>query len=149
MPDRPLRIVFAGTPEFAAHHLDALITQASPTTFEITAVLTQPDRRAGRGKTLTPSPVKQLAEQHRLAIHQPGSLRDPEAQALLEALAPDVMVVVAYGLLLPPIVLKLPRFGCLNVHASLLPRWRGAAPIERAMLAAVKREHSGSRNVAV
>lgn len=125
----PLRIVFAGTPEFAAEHLKALID--SP--WRIVAVYTQPDRPAGRGQKLMPSPVKQLAVQHDIPVLQPSTLRDPAAQAELAALRPDLMVVVAYGLILPQAVLDIPRLGCINSHASLLPRWRGAAPIQRAV----------------
>ena len=125
----PLRIVFAGTPEFAAEHLKALLS----TPYEIVAVYTQPDRPAGRGQKLMPSPVKQLALEHSIAVMQPPTLRAPEAQAELAALKPDLMVVVAYGLILPQAVLDIPRLGCINSHASLLPRWRGAAPIQRAI----------------
>jgi methionyl-tRNA formyltransferase len=127
----PLRLVFAGTPDFAAAALHALIQ--SP--HEIVGVYTQPDRPAGRGRKLTPSPVKQLALQHELAVFQPGSLKTPETLEQLRALDADVMVVAAYGLILPPEILGVPRCGCLNIHASLLPRWRGAAPIQRAILA--------------
>ena len=127
----PLRIVFAGTPEFAAEHLKALL--ASP--YDIVAVYTQPDRPAGRGHKLMPSPVKQLAVEHGIPVYQPATLRAPEAQAELAALQPDLMVVVAYGLILPQVVLDTPRLGCINSHASLLPRWRGAAPIQRAVQA--------------
>ncbi len=127
----PLRIVFAGTPEFAAEHLKALL--ASP--YEVIAVYTQPDRPAGRGQKLMPSPVKQLALQHDIPVLQPPTLRNPEAQAELAALKPDLLVVVAYGLILPQVVLDIPRLGCINSHASLLPRWRGAAPIQRAVQA--------------
>jgi len=126
-----LRIVFAGTPEFAAEHLKALLD----TPHQIVAVYTQPDRPAGRGQKLMPSPVKQLAVQHGLPVLQPPTLRAPEAQAELAALQPDLMVVVAYGLILPQAVLDIPRLGCINSHASLLPRWRGAAPIQRAVQA--------------
>lgn len=126
-----MRIVFAGTPEFAAEHLKALL--ASP--HDIVAVYTQPDRPAGRGQKLMPSPVKQLALEHGIPVLQPPSLRAPEAQAELAALAPELMVVVAYGLILPQGVLDIPRLGCINSHASLLPRWRGAAPIQRAVQA--------------
>ncbi|GBL60217.1 methionyl-tRNA formyltransferase [Pseudomonas citronellolis] len=126
-----MRIVFAGTPEFAAEHLKALLD----TPHEIVAVYTQPDRPAGRGQKLMPSPVKQLAAQHGLPVLQPPTLRNPEAQAELAALQPDLMVVVAYGLILPQAVLDIPRLGCINSHASLLPRWRGAAPIQRAVQA--------------
>ncbi len=125
----PLRIVFAGTPEFAAEHLKALL--ASP--YDIVAVYTQPDRPAGRGQKLMPSPVKQLALEHHIPVLQPPTLRNAEAQAELAALKPDLLVVVAYGLILPQVVLDIPRLGCINSHASLLPRWRGAAPIQRAV----------------
>ncbi|MGI4836120.1 MAG: methionyl-tRNA formyltransferase [Janthinobacterium lividum] len=124
-----MRIVFAGTPEFAADHLKALLD--SP--YEVVAVYTQPDRPAGRGQKLMPSPVKQLALQHSIPVYQPQTLRNPDAQAELAALEPDLMVVVAYGLILPQVVLDIPRLGCINSHASLLPRWRGAAPIQRAV----------------
>lgn len=123
-----MRIIFAGTPDFAATHLQALIGQ-----HDIVAVYTQPDRPAGRGKKLTASPVKVLAQQHNLNIYQPQSLKEPEQQALLADLQADIMVVVAYGLILPQVVLDAPRLGCINVHGSILPRWRGAAPIQRAV----------------
>lgn len=126
-----MKLVFAGTPAFAATHLSALLDHGH----DIVAVYTQPDRAAGRGKKLQASPVKVLATGHQLPVMQPASLKDAEAQAALAALAPDLMIVVAYGLLLPQAVLDIPRLGCINVHASLLPRWRGAAPIERALLA--------------
>ncbi|UTF59096.1 methionyl-tRNA formyltransferase [Gilvimarinus sp. DA14] len=125
----PLRIVFAGTPDFAAHHLQVLLDGPH----QVIACYTQPDRPAGRGKKLKPSPVKSLAEQAGIAVYQPHSLKDPVAQSELAALDADIMVVVAYGLLLPKAVLETPRLGCINVHASLLPRWRGAAPIQRAI----------------
>lgn len=126
-----LRIIFAGTPDFAATHLQALLDSHH----DVIAVYTQPDKPAGRGKKLQASPVKQLAEKHNLPVYQPKSLRKAEAQAELEALNADVMVVVAYGLILPEAVLTAPKYGCLNVHGSLLPRWRGAAPIQRAIWA--------------
>ncbi|WP_346838293.1 methionyl-tRNA formyltransferase [Microbulbifer sp. SAOS-129_SWC] len=126
---QPLNVIFAGTPDFAAVHLQALLD--SP--HRVIAVYTQPDRPAGRGKKLVASPVKQLAAQHDIPVYQPPSLRDAEAQAQLAALGADIMVVVAYGLILPQAVLDTPRLGCVNVHASLLPRWRGAAPIQRAI----------------
>ncbi|KTT04644.1 methionyl-tRNA formyltransferase [Pseudomonas rhizoryzae] len=126
---RSLRLVFAGTPEFAAVHLQALIDSGYP----IAAVYTQPDRPAGRGQKLAMSPVKQLALAHGIPVEQPPTLRDPAAQATLAALEPDLLVVVAYGLILPQAVLDIPRLGCINSHASLLPRWRGAAPIQRAL----------------
>ncbi len=125
------RIVYAGTPEFAVPALRALIDAGQAPV----AVLTQPDRPAGRGRKLTPSPVKRVAEAAGLPVYQPQTLKDSEPQALLRDLRPDLMVVAAYGLLLPPQVLDIPRRGCVNLHASLLPRWRGAAPIQRAILA--------------
>ncbi|RRJ82582.1 methionyl-tRNA formyltransferase [Aestuariirhabdus litorea] len=131
MSRSPLRILFAGTPDFAAHHLQVLID--SP--HEVVGAYTQPDRPAGRGRKLTPSPVKALAIQHGIPVEQPLSLKSTEAQATLSAFNADLMVVVAYGLLLPQAVLDAPRLGCINVHASLLPRWRGAAPIQRAIAA--------------
>ena len=124
-----LRIVFAGTPEFAARHLQALLDSEH----SVVAVYTQPDRPAGRGQKLTPSPVKQLANAHHIPVLQPQNLRDPEAQDELAAFKADIMVVVAYGLILPQVILDTPRLGCINSHASLLPRWRGAAPIQRAI----------------
>ncbi|MCO6056112.1 methionyl-tRNA formyltransferase [Pseudomonas sp. MOB-449] len=127
----PLRLVFAGTPEFAAEHLKALLDSRH----QVIAVYTQPDRPAGRGQKLMPSPVKQLAVEHGIPVLQPPTLRDPAAQAELKALDADLMVVVAYGLILPQVVLDTPRLGCINSHASLLPRWRGAAPIQRAVQA--------------
>jgi len=126
-----LKIIFAGTPDFAAQHLQALLNAK----LNVVAVYTQPDRPAGRGKQLTPSPVKVLAEQYQLPVMQPASLKDEAAQQQLAAFDADVMVVVAYGLLLPKLVLETPRLGCINVHGSLLPRWRGAAPIQRAIWA--------------
>ncbi len=125
-----LRIVFAGTPDFAVPAL-----QAADARREVVAVYTQPDRPAGRGRVLTPSPVKREALDRGLVVRQPEGLKDAEVQAALRALEPDLMIVVAYGLLLPQKVLDIPRFGCWNVHASLLPRWRGAAPIQRAIQA--------------
>lgn len=128
---KPLNIIFAGTPDFAAQHLQALLASQH----RVIAVYTQPDKPAGRGKKLQPSAVKQLALAHNLPIFQPKSLRKEEAQQQLAQLNADVMVVVAYGLILPKAVLAMPRLGCLNVHGSLLPRWRGAAPIQRAIWA--------------
>ena len=125
-----MKIIFAGTPEFAASALAALLDE-----HEVIAVLTQPDRPAGRGMQLSASPVKQLALQHGITVLQPVSLKGEEVQQQIAALNADVMVVAAYGLILPKAVLEMPRFGCLNIHASLLPRWRGAAPIQRAILA--------------
>ena len=128
-----LRIIFAGTPDFAARHLDALLSSEH----QIVGVFTQPDRPAGRGKKLMPSPVKVLAEEKGISVFQPVSLRPQENQQLVADLRADIMVVVAYGLILPKAVLEMPRLGCLNVHGSLLPRWRGAAPIQRALWAGV------------
>jgi methionyl-tRNA formyltransferase len=125
-----MNIIFAGTPHFAASALAALLSE-----HRVVAVLTQPDRPAGRGMQLVASPVKQLALQHGLPVLQPATLKTEEAQREVAALDADVMVVAAYGLILPKAVLQLPRHGCLNIHASLLPRWRGAAPIPRAILA--------------
>ncbi len=127
-----LKIIFAGTPEFAAVALNALLEEGR---HEIRAVYTQPDRPAGRGRKLRASPVKEMALAHGLPLRQPSTLKEPEQQRSLRELGVDLMVVVAYGLLLPPPVLDAPRLGCINIHASLLPRWRGAAPIQRAILA--------------
>ena len=127
----PLRIIFAGTPDFSVPSLEALLAAGQ----DVVAVYTQPDRPAGRGRKLTPSPVKAAALAQGLPVFQPPTLRNEGAVADLRALAADLMVVVAYGLLLPQAVLDAPRLGCVNVHASLLPRWRGAAPIQRALLA--------------
>ncbi|MBA2076988.1 methionyl-tRNA formyltransferase [Rhodanobacter sp. PCA2] len=126
-----MRLVFAGTPEFSVPCLEACRASGA----EVVAVYTQPDRPAGRGRKLAPSPVKQAALAAGIAVEQPETLKDAAVQAALAAHAPDLMVVVAYGLILPRKVLALPRLGCWNVHASLLPRWRGAAPIQRAILA--------------
>lgn len=130
--DSPLRIVFAGTPDFAAESLKALLQSGE---HEVIAVYTQPDRPAGRGRELKASPVKELALARKLPVLQPLNFKDSSIVAELAALEPDLMVVAAYGLILPRSVLDIPRLGCLNVHASLLPRWRGAAPIQRAILA--------------
>ena len=130
----PLKICFAGTPSFAAEHLAALIAAKH----NIVAVYTQPDRPSGRGKKLQPNMVKQVALDNGLIIKQPKSLKLADAQQELAAFSPDLLIVVAYGLILPQEILDIPRLGCINVHASLLPRWRGAAPIERAILAGDK-----------
>ena len=130
-----MRLVFAGTPDFAALVLRVLLASEH----EVAAVCTQPDRPAGRGRALRPSPVKTLARARGIAVLQPATLRSPQAESNLRALAPDAIVVAAYGLVFPPAVLALPPQGCINVHASLLPRWRGAAPIQRAMLAGEQR----------
>lgn len=127
----PLKIIFAGTPDFAARHLDALLASEH----QVIGVFTQPDRPAGRGNKLTPSPVKVLAQAHDIPVFQPKSLRPEENQHLVADLQADIMVVVAYGLILPKSVLDMPRLGCINVHGSLLPRWRGAAPIQRSLWA--------------
>lgn len=126
---RDLRVAFAGTPEFAAVALRAILAAG----FEVPLVLTQPDRPAGRGMKLTPSPVKRVALDAGIAVDQPERLRTPEQRTALADCAPDVLVVAAYGIILPPEALSIPRLGCLNIHASLLPRWRGAAPIHRAI----------------
>ena len=126
-----LRVVFAGTPDFAVPCLDAVLGSGA----DCVAVYTQPDRPAGRGRQLQPSPVKQRALQAGLPVEQPLTLKEAQVQSQLAAYVPDLMIVVAYGLILPRAVLALPRLGCWNVHASLLPRWRGAAPIQRAILA--------------
>ena len=127
-----MRIIFAGTPHFAATALAGLLDAKYE---EVVAVLTQPDRPAGRGMKLAPSPVKQLALQHQIPVLQPLTLKNTEIQQQLATFNADVMIVAAYGLILPQTVLQMPRYGCLNIHASLLPRWRGAAPIQRALLA--------------
>lgn len=124
-----LRIIFAGTPEFSVPTLEALIASE----YEVVAVYTQPDRPRGRGKKVQFTPVKDVAVKHEIPVFQPLSLRNAEAQAELAALNADLMIVVAYGLILPEAVLNAPKYGCLNIHASLLPRWRGAAPIHRAI----------------
>jgi methionyl-tRNA formyltransferase len=127
----PMRVAFAGTPEFAAYALVAIIGAGHA----VPLVLTQPDRPSGRGMKLTRSAVKEVALAHGLALDQPAGLKTDAARAPLAAAAADVLVVAAYGLILPQAILDLPRFGCLNIHASLLPRWRGAAPIQRAIAA--------------
>ncbi len=126
-----MRIIFAGTPDFAAASLAALLDSKH----DVVAVYSQPDRPAGRGRKLTASPVKQLALQHNIAVEQPLNFKDPADRQQLADYQADVMVVVAYGLILPQAILDTPSLGCLNIHASLLPRWRGAAPIQRAILA--------------
>jgi len=129
-----LRLAFAGTPDFAAQHLRGLLErEQAGAAHEVVAVLTQPDRRSGRGKRPTPGPVKVLALEHDLPVLQPTSLKDAHVQATLAEQHLDALIVVAYGLILPPAVLPIPRYGCINVHGSLLPRWRGAAPIQRAI----------------
>jgi methionyl-tRNA formyltransferase len=126
-----MKLIFAGTPEFAAQALSAIVAAGH----EVALVLTQPDRPAGRGMALQPSAVKKVALAHGIEVFQPLTLKDAEAQAKIAAVGAEVMVVAAYGLILPQAVLDMPRFGCLNIHGSLLPRWRGAAPIQRALLA--------------
>ena len=125
------KIIFAGTPEIAAGILEALIKA----NYNIIACLTQPDRPQGRGLKLTPSAVKVCALKHKISVLQPISLKNPEVQKQLQDLNPDLMIVMAYGLILPPAVLNIPKLGCINIHASILPRWRGAAPIQHAILA--------------
>jgi len=124
-----VKVSFAGTPEFARAALEAILAAG----FEVPLVLTQPDRPAGRGQKPQPSPVKQLALEHGIAVHQPERLKDPATHEPLRATGTDILVVAAYGLILPQAVLDIPRLGCINIHASLLPRWRGAAPIQRAI----------------
>lgn len=131
MMTSPLRVAFAGTPQFAVPALAALLASRHT----VVGVLTQPDRPKGRGRQLAAGPVKQLAEAHALHLAQPATLRSEAGLAAVTMLSADVLVVVAYGQILPPEVLRLPRLGCVNIHASLLPRWRGAAPIQRAILA--------------
>ncbi|MEK8141077.1 methionyl-tRNA formyltransferase [Morganella morganii] len=126
-----LRIIFAGTPDFAARHLDALIQSEH----NVVGVLTMPDRPAGRGKKITAGPVKELAQQHDIPVFQPSTLRKEENHQWIRDQQADIMIVVAYGMILPQAVLDIPRLGCLNVHGSLLPAWRGAAPIQRALWA--------------
>ena len=126
-----MKLIFAGTPEFAAQALSAIVAAGH----EVALVLTQPDRPAGRGMALQPSAVKNVALAHGIEVFQPLTLKDAEAQAKIAAVGAEVMVVAAYGLILPQAVLDMPRFGCINIHGSLLPRWRGAAPIQRALLA--------------
>ena len=131
---KPLRIIFAGTPDFAVPALDALIKAGH----HLVLVLTQPDRPSGRGMKLKSSPVKELALQHKIEVFQPETLKDVAAQQQIKSVQADVMIVAAYGLIIPTNVLAMPRLGCYNIHASLLPRWRGAAPIQRALLAGDK-----------
>lgn len=126
-----LKIIFAGTPDFAVPALAALVASQH----EVVMVLTQPDRPAGRGMKLKASPVKELALQHQIPVLQPETLKDADIQAQIAAVEADVMIVAAYGLIIPTSVLNMPALGCYNIHASLLPRWRGAAPIQRALLA--------------
>ncbi|MBJ7536357.1 methionyl-tRNA formyltransferase [Marinomonas transparens] len=134
----PLRIVFAGTPEFAAASLQAIIDQQAEKQYELVGVYTQPDRPAGRGQKLVQSPVKQLAIANNIPVFQPVNFKQEEDKSQLASLKADLMIVAAYGIILPKIVLDTPKLGCINVHASLLPRWRGAAPIHRALIAGDK-----------
>jgi len=131
----PLRILFAGTPDFAAVSLQALIHHAKANHYVLAGVFTQPDRPSGRGQKLTASPVKKLALEYNIPVYQPVNFKQAAARQPLIELNADIMIVAAYGLILPPEVLAAPRLGCINVHASLLPRWRGAAPIQRALIA--------------
>lgn len=131
MDSSSLRIIFAGTPEFAVPTLQALIGS----THQLLSVYTQPDRPAGRGRRPRPGPIKLLAEENAIPVYQPEALKDKQVIEAIEQQQADIMVVVAYGIILPVAILKLAKYGCLNVHASLLPRWRGAAPIQRAILA--------------
>ena len=135
MANHSLRIIYAGTPDFSVAALQALIESS----YEVVAVYTQPDRPAGRGRELQASPVKIKAQEYAIPVYQPASLKDSQAQSELKMIEADLMIVTAYGLLLPTAVLEAPRLGCINIHASLLPRWRGAAPIQRAILAGDKK----------
>ena len=135
MPTSPLRIVFAGTPEFAAASLQAVLDSQTDNQYDVIGVYTQPDRPAGRGQKLVQSPVKQLALANNIPVFQPLNFKLDEDKAQLAALEADIMIVAAYGIILPKAVLDTPKLGCINVHASLLPRWRGAAPINRALIA--------------
>lgn len=126
-----MKIIFAGTPKFAASSLESIIKQGH----QVIAVYTQPDRPAGRGKKLVQSDVKRVAEEYGIPVYQPEKLTTAEDQDVFSSLKPDLMIVAAYGLLLPPAILDIPTYGCINIHASLLPRWRGAAPIQRAIQA--------------
>ncbi|UTV99584.1 methionyl-tRNA formyltransferase [Marinomonas rhizomae] len=135
MPTSPLRIVFAGTPEFAAASLQAVLDSKADNQYYIVGVYTQPDRPAGRGQKLVQSPVKQLAIANDIPVYQPLNFKLEEDKAQLAALDADIMIVAAYGIILPKVVLDTPKLGCINVHASLLPRWRGAAPIHRSLIA--------------
>src|SRR5690606_4900704 len=126
-----MKLIFAGTPDFAVPALEALVEAGH----EVVLVLTQPDRPSGRGMKLTPSPVKATALAHQIPVFQPHTLKDTDTQARIEQVQADAMIVAAYGLIIPSVVLQMPRYGCYNIHASLLPRWRGAAPIQRAILA--------------
>ena len=135
MPTSPLRIVFAGTPEFAAASLQAILEKQATNKYDVVGVYTQPDRPAGRGQKLVQSPVKQLALTNNIPVFQPLNFKLDEDKAQLAELNADLMIVAAYGIILPKVVLDTPKLGCINVHASLLPRWRGAAPIHRALIA--------------
>ena len=125
-----MRVIFAGTPDFAATHLQAILDDDR---YQLVAIYTQPDRPAGRGKKITQSPVKKLALANDIQLEQPASLTDIKTQETIARLEADVLIVVAYGLILPQAVLDIPRLGCINVHGSILPKWRGAAPIQRAI----------------
>lgn len=134
-PNAPLRIIFAGTPDFAAASLQAILNHRAVNRYEVIAVYTQPDRPAGRGQKLVASPVKELALKHDIPVYQPLNFKDEADRQALADLNADIMIVAAYGLILPKAVLETPKLGCINVHASLLPRWRGAAPIHRSIIA--------------
>ncbi|WP_067093732.1 methionyl-tRNA formyltransferase [Marinomonas atlantica] len=134
-PNTPLRIIFAGTPDFAASSLQAVLDKQAVKQYDVVAVYTQPDRPAGRGQKLVASPVKQLALEHDIPVYQPLNFKDEADRKALAELNADIMIVAAYGLILPKTVLDTPKRGCINVHASLLPRWRGAAPIHRSVIA--------------
>ncbi len=135
MTSSPLRVVFAGTPDFAASSLQALIEHKDLNQYQLVGVYTQPDRPAGRGQKLVQSPVKQLAVEHGIPVYQPINFKQDDDKKVLAELNADIMIVAAYGIILPKDILDTPKMGCINVHASLLPRWRGAAPIHRAIIA--------------
>lgn len=124
------KIIYMGTPDFAVLPLRAMVEAG----YELTAVVTQPDKPKGRGKTMEPTPVKKEAQKYQIPVYQPEKVRDPEFQAILKELAPDLIVVAAFGQIIPKSVLELPKFGCINIHASLLPKYRGAAPIQQAVI---------------
>ena len=125
-----MKIVYMGTPDFAVPPLAALVKNG----YEVTAVVTQPDKPKGRGKTLLPTPVKEEALKHGIPVYQPKKVRDPEFMEVLKELNPDIIVVAAFGQIIPKAILELPEFGCINIHASLLPKYRGAAPIQQAVI---------------
>ena len=125
-----MKIVYMGTPDFAVPPLEALVRSG----YEVAAVVTQPDKPKGRGKTLMPTPVKEEAMKHDIPVYQPLKVREPEFVEILENIAPDIIVVAAFGQIIPKKILDMPKYGCINIHASLLPKYRGAAPIQQAVI---------------